>query len=368
LLIGCDMVTSAGGEALGKLHEGETRAVVNRQRTMTAEFTQNPDQEFPEAAFTEAIAAASDAGRCHFVEATRLAAALLGDSIATNVFMIGYAYQKGYLPLSGQSLEAAIELNGVAVDFNKLAFTWGRRAAHDLSAVEKIAAPRDAVPDDPRDFVQRRMDDLTNYQDATYARRYGELVTRVREAEQQKVAGMSGLADAVAQSYFKLLAIKDEYEVARLFTDGRFEARLRDSFQDGWKLTFHLAPPILSERDPVTGHLVKREFGSWMMTAFKFLARLKGLRGTAFDPFGRSPERRAERQLITDYEAAMETVLAGLTPKNHATATEIAALPLQIRGFGHVKEAAMKAARTCRDGLMVEFSGGGRGTGREAAE
>jgi len=369
LLIGCDMVTSAGGEALGKLHEGETRAVVNRQRTMTADFTQNPDQEFPEAEFTETITAASDAGRCHFVEATRLAAALLGDSIAANVFMIGYAYQQGYLPLSGRSLEAAIELNGVAVEFNKLAFTWGRRAAHDLSSVEKIARPGDAVSDhDPRDFIQRRVDDLTAYQDAAYADKFSNLVARVREAEQSKTPGMSGLADTVAKSYYKLLAVKDEYEVARLFTDGRFEARLRQSFQDGWKLTFHLAPPIMSERDPVTGHLVKREFGPWMMTAFRILARFKGLRGTALDPFGRSSERRADVQLIADFEANIETILKGLTPENHAIGTEIAALPMQIRGFGHVKEAAMDAARACHHGLITEFTGGGRRTGQEAAE
>ena len=371
LLIGCDMVTSAGTEALGKLCEGHTCAIVNAQRTMTADFTRDPDAEFPEAEFKDAIVAASDAGQCYFVEATRLATGLMGDSIATNVFMIGYAYQKGYLPLSASAIEGAIELNGVATEFNKLAFTWGRRAAHDLVSVEVIAKPQTAeAVDKGRDFVERRVADLTQYQDSKYAARYVALVERVADAEKAKAPHMSGLAIATARAYYKLLAVKDEYEVARLYTDGHFEQRLRETFEDGWRLTFHLAPPLFAERDPVTGHLIKREYGSWVMTAFRLLASLKGLRGTAFDILGRTDERKAERQLIKEFEETIETIVAGLTPDNHAAAVELAALPLQIRGFGHVKEAAITAAKSCEHSLIAVFRSddGKREHKREAAE
>ncbi len=369
LLLGCDLVTAGGAETLGKMQDGVTRAVINGQRTMTADFTGDPDARFPTDELTDNITRAT--GPCDFIEATKLATRLLGDSIAANMFMVGYAYQKGYLPVSSKSIEAAIELNGVAVDFNRNAFLWGRRTAHDATAVAALVKPKPRPgrvkrPEEDT-FFGRRVSHLTDYQNAAYARRYADLVERAREAERTRAPGLEGFADAVERGYFKVLAIKDEYEVARLYTNGRFEWRLRERFGDHYKLRFHLAPPLLAARDPRTGHLIKREFGGWMMTVFRLLAKLKALRGTPFDLFGRTAERRAERRLVTEYEKTIERVIAELSPDNHAIACDLAGLPLQIRGFGHVKQTAMETARACEQQLMAEFESGGDGT-REAAE
>jgi indolepyruvate ferredoxin oxidoreductase len=232
---------------------------------------------------------------------------------------------------------------------NRQAFLWGRRAAVDRAAVAALAAPPPAPESSERlsqsldEMIERRVAFLTGYQDAAYAARYRALVDRVRAAEASK--GRDGLAEAVARNYFKLLASKDEYEVARLYTDGRFEAKLREQFEGDFRLEFHLAPPLFAERDPATGRLKKRAYGTWMLRAFRLLAGLKRLRGTPFDLFGYSAERRAERQLARDYEARVEELLARLQPANHAAAVELARLPEQIRGFGHIKEQSTAAAK-----------------------
>ncbi len=357
LLIGCDMVTAAGAETLAKLRAGHTRAVVNAHRTMTADFTRRPDLDFPDRRLRAALTEAT--GGADFVDATGLALALTGDSIAANMFMVGFAYQKGLLPLSEEAIRRAIELNGVAVAFNMQAFLWGRRAAHDAGAVVRIVrpAPEAETPPSLDEFVARRVADLTRYQNAAYARRYADAVETVRAAEAKHAKGMTGLADAVARAYFKLLAYKDEYEVARLYSDGAFARELKRQFQGGGRLGFHLAPPLFAERDPETGHLRKREYGPWVMTAFRVVAALKGLRGTALDPFGYVAERRMERRLIAEYEAVLADLLAGLNTGNHALAVEIAALPLSIRGFGHVKEKNRVAAKDCEAKLLARFRG-----------
>ncbi len=359
LLIGCDMVTAAGGEARAKLRAGHTRAVVNAHQTMIADFARRPDLDFPDNRLRGLLRDATG-GAADFVDATGLALALTGDSIAANMFLVGYACQKGLLPLSVAAIERAIELNGVAVDFNKRALLWGRRAAHDAGAVARLArpAPETLPPATLADFVARRVADLTAYQDAAYARRYTGMIDRVRAAEASRAKGMAGLADAVARSYFKLLACKDEYEVARLYTDGVFAAGLARQFAGKARLTFHLAPPLIANRDPATGHLIKREYGAWVMTAFRIVAALKGLRGTPFDVFGYAAERKMERRLIAEYETVMAELLAGLDPDNHALAVEIAALPLTIRGFGHVKERNRVAAKECEAKLLARFRGG----------
>ena len=347
LLIGCDMVTSGSAETLGTLNSGTTAAVINSHRTMTGDFTRDPDLAFPDEGIRDALAEATGKGGLEFIDATGLALSLLGDTIAANMLLVGFAYQKGLLPLSAEAIDRALELNGVAVDFNRQAFLWGRRAAYDRDAVERIARPTEPEPETPEtlDFVTKRIKDLTQYQDSAYARRYADMIDRVRVAEADKVKGQAGLADAVARAYFKLLAYKDEYEVARLYTDGEFIAGLRRQFGDGFKLAFHLAPPLVSPRDLDTGELKKREFGSWVMTAFKVLARLKGLRGTPFDIFGITAERRMERRLIGEYEAVVMELVDGLNADNHALAVEIAELPMRIRGFGHVKEKALMLAK-----------------------
>jgi indolepyruvate ferredoxin oxidoreductase len=281
---------------------------------------------------------------------------LLGDSIYTNPMMLGFAWQKGWVPLAYASLMRAIELNGVTVDKNKAAFEWGRRAAHDWAGVEKLLAPAQVVEFKKRDtletLVARRVEFLTQYQDAAYAGQYSDFVDRVRAAEAP--LGRTALTEAVARSLFKLMAYKDEYEVARLYTQTGFEEKIAAMFEGDYKVHFHLAPPAIAKRDE-KGELVKRKFGPATMTLFKVLARLKKLRGTAFDVFGRTEERRTERALIVEYRAAIEQLLAALSAGNHAAAVEVARVPEQIKGFGHVKERNLAAARERWAALMREF-------------
>ena len=360
LVIGCDLVVAANGEALGKMREGVTRVVLNRHETPTGDFTRNPDLKFPGQALIDFIKESVGARALDVIEATRLATALLGDSIATNLFMLGYAFQRGLIPISEAAILKAIELNGVSIEMNQGAFLWGRRAAHDLAAVETAAAPRAVLPAKQisrslDEIIERRAAALTAYQDAAYAARYRALVERVREAEAAKAKGMSGLAEAVARYYHKLLAYKDEYEVARLYTDGSFMAALNERFEGEFRLEFHLAPPLTAPRDPETGELKKRAYGRWVFAAFKLLASLKGLRGTWLDPFGHTPDRRRERALIGEYEQVVEELIAKLNHDNHALAVEIASIPEHIRGYGHVKERHLAEAKAHEAELLAAF-------------
>ena len=372
-VIGCDIVVTVENASLSKMQAGVTRAVVNTAHIPTASFVHNPDLKFPIAAMARGICAAIGEDAADFLDATRLATALLGDSIATNLFMLGYAYQKGMIPVSGAAILKAIELNGVAVEANQASFLWGRLAAHDLAKVERIAVPAGAVPASQRlsegleEVIARRVDSLTAYQDAAYARRYAALVERARRAERDRVGRAGPLTEAVARYYFKLLAYKDEYEVARLHTDGELRRRVGEAFDGDWRLTFHLAPPLWSRPDPVTGEPRKRAYGPWIVPALRLLARLKGLRGTRFDVFGRTPERRMERQLIADYEHVVERLLAGLTEDNHEVAVEIAALPEHIRGFGQVKARHVAAAKRQEQALLERFAAGPRAAGSPGA-
>ena len=345
LLLGCDLVVSSSEEALAKLNDKIAHAVINSHEAATAEFTRNPDAQVPGAAMREAISEAVGEGKTRFVDATRLATRLLGDSIATNLFMLGYAYQLGLVPVSAEALNKAIELNGVSVQLNQQAFLWGRRAAHDLAAVEKLAAPK--VVEAPHcstleEIVADRMQRLNDYQNAAYAERYRELVEHVRKADTD---AQQRLSKAVARYYFKLLAYKDEYEVARLYSDATFRKQLEAQFEGDYQLQFHVAPSWLSKPDAVTGQPRKRSFGPWMLKAFGVLARFKFLRGSVLDPFGHSAERRLERELIEEYEANVAYLLAELNTGNYRTAVALAEIPEQIRGYGHVKEAALAKAR-----------------------
>jgi len=325
----------------------------------TAAFVLNGDVDFEALTMQRALKAAAGSGNVEFVDATGLATALMGDSIATNLFMLGYAFQKGLVPLALASIERAIELNGVSVEANKHTFHWGRLAAQDHASLEAfLHPPHPAEPPQAQGLaalVARRSAYLEDYQDAAYAQRYRELVAVAAEAEKNRVRGRSELAEAVAHGLFKLMAYKDEYEVARLYTDGAFLAKLRQQFEGDFRLEFHLAPPLLAEREPDTGHLKKRAYGPWMLRAFGLLRRLKRLRGTAFDPFGRTAERRMERRLVVEYEAVVRELIAGLTPANHALAVEIARLPERMRGFGHVKERNVAAAKAREQVLLAEF-------------
>ena len=358
LILGCDIVVAGGPESLSRIKPGVTRAVINSHETTTGQFTREPDFQFRGADLRAAIADTAGAARVDWLDATRIATALLGDSIATNLFMLGFAYQRGLIPVSSGAIERAIDLNAVAVAMNRQAFLWGRRAAHDLAAVETIAAP--AAPRRPvaatlDERIARRVEELTAYQDAAYAARYRSLVERVRAVEGGRVRGAQALSEAVARYYHKLLAYKDEYEVARLYSDGSFLESLSRQFEGDFTLQFNLAPPLIAPRDAETGRLQKRVYGPRMLHAFRLLAKLKGLRGTRFDPFGYTAERREERRLIGEYEAIVEELLVGLNPDNHGLAVEIASIPEQIRGYGHVKEEHLAKARTRQAELLAAW-------------
>jgi indolepyruvate ferredoxin oxidoreductase len=359
LLLGCDMVVAASPQALSRVEHGVTRAVINSYLAPTAAFVINPDIDFETLAMHRALKSAAGETNAEFIDGTGIATALMGDSIATNLFMLGYAFQQGLVPLSLDAIERAIELNGVAVESNKRTFAWGRLAAYDRAKVEAAARPAMHVdapaPESLADLIERRAQFLTQYQDSAYARRYRELVALVDTAEHARARGKSGLAEAVARGLFKLMAYKDEYEVARLYTDGAFRRNLAQQFEGDYRLQFHLAPPLLAERDPRTGELQKRAYGPWMLRAFAILARFRRLRGTALDIFGRTAERRMERRLIAEYETIIRELAASLGPDNHALAVEIARLPQQMRGFGHIKERNVKKAKEREAALLAAF-------------
>lgn len=360
LLLGCDLVVAAAPDAISKIAPGETTAVINTHKTIVADFTRDPDLSFPLAELERAISDRAGNARTNFIEGTRLATALLGDSIASNMFMLGFAWQKGAVPIGREAIEEAIALNGVAIEANKRAFLWGRRAAHDMATVEKVAAPTAvtaAVQTTAlEDIVEKRFAFLRDYQDEAYARRYKDLVVQVQTAEARVVHDDDTLARTVARYYFKLLAYKDEFEVARLYTELGFLDTVASQFEGNYKLNFHLAPPILAERDPETGIARKKAYGRWVLIAFKLLAKLRFLRGGPLDPFNRTAERKRERSLITEYETVIDTLLKQLNANNHPVAVEIAGLPEQIRGYGHVKERHIDAVKARETELLTSYS------------
>jgi len=368
LVLGCDMVVVNDYWALSKIRADRSRVVLNTYEAMPGTFTTRPDMNFPAQQIVDAVKIALEGQEPELVDATELANALLGDSIASNLFMLGYAWQKGWVPVSHDALMRAVELNGAAIEMNKTAFNWGRLAAHDMAQVRaaargKAAAPAAAIPatlDDAQlsrtldETIARRIAFLTDYQNADYAAKYRTLVDSVRAAEQANAAGSTALTEAVARYAFKLMAYKDEYEVARLYTSGDFEKQVRDTFAGDYKIHFNLAPPLFARRDS-EGRLRKSEYGAWMFGAFRLLAKLKGLRGTAFDPFGYTAERRTERALIDEYFANVAELLTKLDAGNHALAVEIASVPEHIRGYGHVKDEHLAEARVRQEKLIGQW-------------
>jgi indolepyruvate ferredoxin oxidoreductase len=360
LILACDILTSIGYEQLAKMRKGFTRALVNSARVMPAGFTRNPDLVFPLGSMEREIEDAVGSGDAEFLDATKLATGLMGDSIATNLFMVGFAYQRGLLPVGEAAIMRAIELNAAAVESNKQSFRWGRLAAIDPAKVSSLAIPMSkpasqVLSGSLDEIVARRVEYLTGYQDAAYAKRYTDFVARVRTAEAAKVPGATALTEAVARYYFKLLAVKDEYEVARLYAETDFAARVAAQFEGDYKLSFSVAPPIIAKPDPVTGVPRKRTYGPWMMSAFGMMAKLRRFRGTALDLFGRTAERRMERALPGEYETLLAELLAALAPHNHALAVLLAQIPEHIRGYGHVKERHLKAAKAKEAELLAAF-------------
>jgi indolepyruvate ferredoxin oxidoreductase len=361
LILACDILTSVGYDALAKMQKGVTKALVNTALVMPAQFTREPDLRFPVGSMEQEIKDAVAPGDAEFLDATKLATGLMGDSIATNLFMVGFAFQRGLLPVGEAAILRAIELNGQAIESNRQSFHWGRLAAVDPALVGDAAVPAQARPESqrlsqsPDEMIERRRRFLTAYQDAAYAKRYTDLVAQVRAAEARAMPGITELTEAVARYHFKVLAIKDEYEVARLFTESDFAQRVASQFEGDYKLTFHLAPPVFNKPDPVTGVPRKSVYGPWMMKAFGLLARMRRFRGTSLDFFGRTEERRHERALIGEYEKVVAEIVSQLTAGNHATAVDLASVPEHIRGYGHVRAAHLKTAKAREAALLAQF-------------
>ena len=359
LLVACDNLVSSTQEPIASIQQGRTKALVNTNQAITGDFTRNANLEFPIDVVNDRITGMAGADMVDFVDASRLAKALLGDTIGSNLLLVGYAWQKGLLPLTEASLMRAIELNNVAVILNKQAFRWGRYAAIDMKAVTALTLPDSASsnPQSTEELITNFERELVAYQSEKYAARYRAMVDAARAAEKTINPGSAILTEAIARYAYKLMAYKDEYEVARLYSDKTFVNNLYDTFEGDFKLQFHLAPPLISPRDKETGNLRKITFGSWMLKAFSILAKLKFLRGTAWDIMGKSAERKAERQLVLDYEAWVRTLATKMNARNFDLAVKIASIPNSIRGYGHIKEKSMINADKHRDLLMKRWRG-----------
>ncbi|WP_280110094.1 indolepyruvate ferredoxin oxidoreductase family protein [Pseudaminobacter salicylatoxidans] len=373
LILGCDLVVSGARKVLAAVREGHTIFVANTAEVMPGEFARAADFSLPTERLKKAIRAAAGDERSHFFDATRTATALFGNSLGANMFMLGFAYQHGGLPLSAEAIEKAIELNGQAVAMNVAAFRWGRRAAHEPEFVRGLIAQpgrstAEAAPSQTLDeIIARRVAFLTRYQNAAYAERYHRRIEALRAAEAKASPGSVVVTMAAAKNLFKLMAIKDEYEVARLYTDGSFARQLATQFQSYDRLEFHLAPPILGRRD-AEGKPRKSSFGPWMMKGFGLLGALKGLRGTVFDLFGYTAERRMERELLAQYEGDLDMIGSSLSADRIEAATALASVPALIRGYGHVRQASAVKATGERERLLERLAGGDAAPALQAAE
>ncbi len=349
LVLGCDLVVSGAKKVLAAVRHDHTVFVANTAEVMPGEFTREADFSLPAERLKKAIRVAAGESNAHFFDATRAATALFGDSLGANMFLLGLAYQHGGLPLSAEAIERAIGLNGQAIAMNVAAFRWGRRAAHQPDFVKSLVgsqagpAREKPVAATLDDGIARRAAFLASYRNAAYARRYADRIAALRAAEGRAVPGSTAVTERAVKSLFKLMAVKDEYEVARLYTDGSFARELAAQFQSYDRIEFHLAPPILGRRD-ADGRPKKSSFGPWMMTALRCLAMLKGLRGTPFDPFGYSAERRLEQRLLAQYEGDLDLIEQHLCAAKVEAAAGLAAVPELVRGYGHVKQAAVKKA------------------------
>jgi indolepyruvate ferredoxin oxidoreductase len=358
LMIATDSLAAASPDGLRKLAQGKSALVLNTDETPTADAVMDRDATLPTPAVLDRLTAITGE-RAFRLRATGLAQGLFGDTVAANVMMLGYAWQQGLLPLTLESIESAIRANGAAVEMNLRALSWGRFTAIDLDATEEIAgiaAARPAEPETAEAVVMRRYEDLIAYQDQAYAQRYAQLVARARVAAAPLGSTGEDFVRAVATNAYKVMAYKDEYEVARLYSEPAFRQTLDGTFTSSRAMSVWLAPPLISRRDPITGRPAKRKFGPWIFTAFAILAKLKSVRGSWADPFGRTTERRAERLLVETYFADVGAVLHDLSLETLAVATKIAAVPSEIRGYGSVKDHAMAKASATRAGLQSELA------------
>jgi indolepyruvate ferredoxin oxidoreductase len=366
-VLACDLVVAAMPDALAVMRREVTKVVANEREIPTAEFTGNPDAIVPREELLAKIHASGSAAGTFVLNAQDVALEVLGDPIVANILLMGYAWQQGLIPVGLAAMMRAIELNNVAIDMNKRAFTVGRVLAADQDALARLRRPdakviQFAAPRPLEEMVAFRREQLAAYQDAAYAERYVRLVGAI-EAKERDVTGAGAgagaklpITRAVARNLYKLMAYKDEYEVARLHADPAFRKLIAEQFEGDYTLQFHLAAPLVSKKRPGTGIPAKRTFGPWMMRGFELLRRLKFLRATPFDLFGYTQERRTERALRDDYIAQLESLVAGLTRHNRDAALKLAQLPEKIRGFGHVKLANLAAAQKEQAELVRQFN------------
>jgi len=363
VMLACDLVVAAIPDNLGRLSKSGF-VIANSHETATGEFTRNPEARVPVGVLTRSLTDAVSEGHAAFCDATDLAEKLVGDAVGVNLFLVGMAWQRGLLPLSLQSIERAIALNGVAVELNMMAFTWGRISAIDPTAVQQTTAcgkpDRERVSVTVEEVVQRRVDFLKGYQSSAYAAKYAAVMHKVVAVEAEKMLGRTELSRTIADSLFRLMAYKDEYEVARLHTEFGFFEELEQRFEGPLKLHFHLAPPLISRRNPGDGLPKKQRFGAWMYPILRLLARGRILRGTVFDAFGYTRERRLERQLIANFNALiLEQVLPMLNARNYDEAVELAALAQSIKGYGYIKEKNRQQAMREEGPLIEKFRNAG---------
>jgi len=358
LVLGCDLVVAASNPVLGVISEGVTTVIANDHEMMVGEFTRKPDLDMPVDDMREALVRYAGKDKTRFINAHNMAMALLGDTMSANVFMLGFAAQAGIVPVSINALEEAIRLNGVAVERNLDAFRWGRIAADDPRVLDNVLNAVTPMPARPPkaltldEVIERREKFLTRYQNAAYAKRYRARVDAIRKLELERMPSSTALTKAVAQGLFKLMAYKDEYEVARLFTDGSFKEQLAKQFSGDVKLEYHLAPPLLARVDAISGRPAKKRYGPWIEHAFRVLAKAKVLRGTFLDPFGYGEDRRLERKLLREYETMLGEITGKLSAQNHAIAVDLAAQPETIRGYGPVKKVSAEEADARREALL----------------
>ncbi len=354
LLLGCDLVVSSGYEAMGKVSTARSNAVVNAAEVPTSAFVLDPDMRFPQQAMQREIKKEVGAEQTHFLDSSRIATALLGDSIASNLFLMGYAWQSGLIPVSAEAIEKAITMNGVAVDFNCQAFLWGRRYAYQPDKVLSLIGKDRVLKQKSLDeIVEDRTSRLVDYQNAAYTRKYQSHVEQIRAIDIE--AEQFSLTSAVAKNLYKLMAYKDEYEVARLFSQKEFIQKVNEQFEGDFKLEFNLAPALVSRIDKNSGRPIKRLYGGWMMKIFSVLQDLKFLRGTMFDIFGYSAERKLERADIDDYLKLLTQIKSGLTKENYDIARQLCHSPEQLRGYGPVKSANRGKMKQLQAALLKQF-------------
>lgn len=357
LVLGADLVVAASPDVISTIENGRTRAIINSHETPTADSTLNRDFDLQADRLKAEVLLAAGEAKTEFIDATAIGTRFFGDSITANIFLLGLAFQRGSIPVSLESLTRAIELNGVSVETSKRVFALGRVAAvsPDLLRTDEDAV-EPVVAETLQDEVDRRAAFLSDYQDAAYAERYRQAIALAEDAEQRSMPGETEFATAVASGLFKLMAYKDEYEVARLFTATDFRSALDKQFVGPYRIKYHLAPPLISRPDEATGRPMKSTFGPWVFSAFRVLASLKRLRGTPFDLLGYQKERQAERHLVRDYDDLIKVVAARLSPATRTTAIALAQLPHDVRGYGPVKRDSIEAFYRRRDELLAQLN------------